>query len=225
MGIISINPDADGDLHDASLHNVKFQTILNTMNGNLDAANLAAPKSVIHFPFSARSGVLAGGGTNLIQIPWATTTTPTARDRQMETAAPLYNYGVITSANGCHIYLNSITANVTGQAMVLMANGGVITWQASSNFTNSVIIVYFQKATAINSNSWEDMAFATINPHVAANAENRSSTFTVTDTTLPANSFFRVLVQNNPGSVLIAGTATGPPLSSGAAFFTIPHVA
>ena len=41
--ISSIVPDADGDLHDASLHNQKFNTILNEINGNIDAENTRMP--------------------------------------------------------------------------------------------------------------------------------------------------------------------------------------
>jgi hypothetical protein len=228
MATISINPDVDGDLHSAALHNDKFQTILNEINGNLDAANLLYPKSVIQFPFSARSGTLAGGGTNLIQVPWGFPETPTDKQDELVTSGfPHYNYATVVGANGCHIYLNSITANVTGQTMSLMAGGGILTWQATSNFTNNNIIVYFQKSATINGNAWEDMANATISPHIVANAENRSSTFTITDGNLLTGWFFRVLVQNNAGAALIigGGALTGPPLSSGAAYFTVPHVA
>ena len=227
MGIISINPDADGDLHDASLHNIKFQTILNEINGELDETNLKYPKSIIQFPFSARSGTLAGGGTNLVQIPWGPPDLATDRSTKLEIAVfPQYDFAALGGAGNCHIYLNSITANVTGQTMNLMPGGGIITWQATTHYSNNDIIVYFQKSTAINGDAWEDMATATISPYVAANAEHRSSTFTIIDGALQANHFFRVLVQNNAGAALYGGAGgPGPPLSSGAAYFTVQHVA
>lgn len=235
MGIISINPDADGDLHDASLHNIKFQTILNEINGELDETNLKYPKSIIQFPFSARSGVLDYTGTSLPQIAWGPTDVAADRQTQLEPvsgAAPTpgtYGYPALSGAGNCNIYLNSITANVTGQTINLVApSAGVLTWQATQNFTNNNIVVYFQKSATINGNAWEDMASATINPFHAT-GENRSSTFTIIDGVLQANHFFRVLVQNNAGALLTAAAApanlTGPPLSSGAAYFTVQHVA
>jgi hypothetical protein len=62
--ITSILPDVDGDLHTADLHNTKFNTILNEINGNLDQDNLKYPKSFM--TLSCRAGVsydIADGAT------------------------------------------------------------------------------------------------------------------------------------------------------------------
>ena len=53
MAKIFIQPDADGDLHTAALHNDKFQSVLNEINGNIDETNLKFPNSILTLHSSA----------------------------------------------------------------------------------------------------------------------------------------------------------------------------
>jgi hypothetical protein len=70
--ITSILPDVDGDLHTAALHNSKFQTILNELNGNIDLDNLKYPKSFM--TLSCRAGAAydnsAGSGAAAARNPF-----------------------------------------------------------------------------------------------------------------------------------------------------------
>ena len=54
MAKVFIQPDSDGDLHTAAMHNNKFQVILNEINGNLDEKNLKYPNS--RFVLSSSAG-------------------------------------------------------------------------------------------------------------------------------------------------------------------------
>ena len=69
--ITSVLPDVDGDLHTAAMHNSKFQTILNELNGNIDLDNLKYPKSFM--TLSCRAGAAydtADGGTAANRNPF-----------------------------------------------------------------------------------------------------------------------------------------------------------
>ena len=69
--ITSVLPDVDGDLHTAAMHNSKFQTILNELNGNIDLDNLKYPKSFM--TLSCRAGTsndIVDGGTPANQNPY-----------------------------------------------------------------------------------------------------------------------------------------------------------
>jgi hypothetical protein len=64
MAKVFIQPDSDGDLHTAAMHNNKFQVILNEINGNLDEKNLKYPNSILVLESDAgvsSSGMKVGG--------------------------------------------------------------------------------------------------------------------------------------------------------------------
>jgi len=64
MAYISIPADSDGDLHDANMHNNKFNTIADKINGNIDHDNLAFPQSIYTWNFSAGKHYDHGGTSN-----------------------------------------------------------------------------------------------------------------------------------------------------------------
>tara|TARA_R100001594_G_C4052587_1_gene265287 strand:- start:2000 stop:2680 length:681 start_codon:yes stop_codon:yes gene_type:complete len=59
MAKVFIQPDSDGDLHTAAMHNNKFQVILNEINGNLDEKNLKYPNSI--FTLESDAGLSSEG--------------------------------------------------------------------------------------------------------------------------------------------------------------------
>tara|TARA_R110001599_G_scaffold11848_3_gene55855 strand:+ start:2030 stop:2710 length:681 start_codon:yes stop_codon:yes gene_type:complete len=61
MAKVFIQPDSDGDLHTAAMHNNKFQVVLNEINGNLDEKNLKYPNSI--FTLESDAGVSSEGFT------------------------------------------------------------------------------------------------------------------------------------------------------------------
>jgi hypothetical protein len=71
MAKIFIQPDADGDLHTAALHNDKFQVILNEINGNLDEKNLKYPNSIVVFEssFAVSSLGVTTAGVGTVHAP------------------------------------------------------------------------------------------------------------------------------------------------------------
>jgi hypothetical protein len=206
MGTISINPDADGDLHDASLHNDKFQTILNEINGNLDANNLANPDSF--FPLLCGAGrsfqatfTDSAGDTIPDLFPyvgWTHTDDPVDRTDQMELGVP---YVPTPVANGCNIITNSQFRNVTNNVMTLI--GGSLIYRQTVAYNTAVVTLRVQRASSIASTTWADMATIDFSPGTAAPANISISTFTTTPVTnLGVNDFYRVLVQNNSATAL-----------------------
>jgi len=225
MGTISINPDADGDLHDASLHNNKFQTILNEINGNLDEHNLEKPNCIISTQFGApRSYVeIAGPAFYYPFGQWGFPAVPTDRQSRLnESGVATYNseFAPQTIANACNIYLNSMFRNTTGNTMTIIPSPEL--WLQQSRAYNSAnVVAYMQKSASFDGNAWADMATATFNPsHGGAATEvvNTTVAFTITDNALPAGNWFRILIQNNSGTAL-SGTAIPPPSSGGSVFF------
>ena len=47
---------ANGDLHNAEMHNAKFGAIASVINGNIDSDNLAAPQSYLNWSISTDFG-------------------------------------------------------------------------------------------------------------------------------------------------------------------------
>ena len=224
MGTISINPDADGDLHDASLHNDKFQTVVNEINGQIDENNLKYPNCIIPVQFGAAvSFGLLAGPVNHFQ--WASWGHPaTASDK----TSPLNVTGVATmvgqmlpqiGAGECNLYMNSMFRNTTGNAMTIPA-GTTMWFQRSAVYNAANITVYLQKASGSTA-AWSDMGSVVIDPRGAAAATtgvNSEATFALTDASLPDTYWFRVLVQNNAGTALSAQSVP-PPISGGTVFF------
>jgi hypothetical protein len=76
MGLITIPSDSDGTLHGASLHNDKFSTVVNAINGNLTHDNLAYPESIVilrphSFVIPYAGPTAAGTGTNgITNVKW-----------------------------------------------------------------------------------------------------------------------------------------------------------
>ena len=208
MGTISINPDADGDLHDASLHNNKFQTILNEINGNLDANNLANPNSFLMFTSNAGrayTGVIptdSGGDTTAAFYPWtgwSPTATVADSTTQMSTALP---WIPINGANECNIIVNSQAYNTSGQTIALVAAGAI--YRQTSGYNNVNVTLRLQRSTTTSvAGAWEDMATMVFNPYAAASANSSVSAFASTGTMTVANGYyFRALIQNNAGTAL-----------------------
>jgi len=208
MGTININPDADGDLHDASLHNDKFQTILNEINGNLDANNLVNPDSFLMFTSNAGrtfTGAVpndSAGHTTAAFYPWtgwSPTATITDSTTQMSTANP---WIPINGANNCNIIVNSQTYNTTGQTITLVSAGAI--YRQTPAYNNVDVTLRLQKsATTSVAGAWADMATIVFNPYAAAAANNSVTAFTSTGTmTVENGRYFRALIQNNAGTAL-----------------------
>tara|TARA_R100000808_G_C2155025_1_gene166661 strand:+ start:10205 stop:10885 length:681 start_codon:yes stop_codon:yes gene_type:complete len=224
MGTISINPDADGDLHDASLHNDKFQTILNEINGNLDANNLANPNSFLTFTSNAGRSYTGAipGGAHAVFYPWtgwsptATVTDPTT---QMSTALP---WVPISGANECNIIVNSQAYNTSGQIIALVSAGAI--YRQTPGYNNANVTLRLQRsATTSVAGAWEDMATMVFNPFAAAAANNSVSAFASTSNMTVANGhYFRALVQNNAGTAL-SGTELAVAAISLTMTFKVAH--
>lgn len=216
MGTISINPDADGDLHDASLHNDKFQTILNEINGNLDANNLANPNSFLTLTSFAGNSYHPTGPI-YPWVGWTTADTVTDRTTQADLNNPFIP-SLATSA--CNIMVQSQFQNTTGSPMTLHA--GSFIYQQAPAFNSAAVILYAQSNTVIG-NGWTDMATMTFNPNAGGVTNANVSAFATTPSvSLPNGSFFRVLVQNNAATAL-SGSALALYYACFTATFKIPH--
>jgi hypothetical protein len=208
MGTISINPDADGDLHDASLHNDKFQTILNEINGNLDANNLANPNSFLTFTSNAGrtfTGAVpndSAGDTTAAFYPWigwSPTNTIADSTTQMSLATP---WLPANGANNCNVIVNSQACNTSGHLITLVSANAI--YRQMSTYNNANVTLRLQRsATTSVAAAWEDMATMVFNPFAAATANNSVSAFASTSNMTVANGhYFRALVQNNAGTAL-----------------------
>jgi hypothetical protein len=103
MAKIFIQPDADGDLHTAALHNDKFQSVLNEINGNIDETNLKYPNSIFTLHSSASisdAGFKGSGGApseaQRYPVGWLNIT-----------SAPLYAWGWTPLSSIKHVVVNS----------------------------------------------------------------------------------------------------------------------
>lgn len=221
MGTISINPDADGDLHSAALHNNKFQTILNEINGNLDANNLANPNSFLTLTsFAGRSAVvIAGGssaGTYYPLLGWTPTATVTDEATQASLTAPMLPTGVV---DGCNIVVDSQFRNTTGGSMTL--HTATAAYQTNAALGNASVILRVQQNSTVG-NGWTDMATMTFNPSAAASNVSTSSFASLPVPVLASNNFFRVLVQND-SAVALGASPNALPYLSFTATFKVAH--
>ena len=193
--ISSIVPDADGDLHDASLHNQKFNTILNEINGNIDADNLKYPDAMQTWSFSCSfldDEIL--NGINIVPLPTAT-------------AASFGTSLSFATTNGANSAIPSSYTKadraytVTGYSMLIVSS--------PDNVQDELFTVTFEKAT--------NLAFSsgvTTLANITDDFENSSSdyvpenpTMSSSNTAIAANDYVRVRVTNPTWS---AGTKAVP---------------
>jgi hypothetical protein len=194
--ISSIVPDADGDLHDASLHNQKFNTILNEINGNIDADNLKYPDAMQTWSFSCSfldAQIL--DGINIVRLP---TITAAGFDSNL-------SFDVTNGAN--HTLPSSYTRadrayTVTGYNMLIVASPDNV---SGENFT-----VTFEKATDLAFSSGVTTLASIANDFevTGANYVPENPTMSSSNTAIAANDYVRVRV-TNPSS-WSAGTKAVP---------------
>jgi hypothetical protein len=184
--ISSIVPDADGDLHDASLHNQKFNTILNEINGNIDADNLKYPDAMQTWSFSCSfldAQIL--DGINIVRLP---TTTAASFGTNLS-----FNDGVGENHTLPSSYTKADRAyTVTGYSMLIVATPENV---AGQNFT-----VTFEKATDLAfSSGVTTLASLSDDFRSVTNYEPQNPTMSSSNTAIAANDYVRVRVTNpNP---------------------------
>ena len=183
--ISSIVPDADGDLHDASLHNQKFNTILNEINGNIDADNLKYPDAMQTWSFSC--GFLDDeilNGINIVQISAATNSDSIGTSLSFSTA---------NSAN--HVLLSSYTKadrayTITGFSMLVVGSKNN---DSGENFT-----VTLEKASDLVFNT-SVTTLASVTDDFDSGSGNytiQNPTMSSSNTAIAANDYVRVRVTN-----------------------------
>ena len=182
--ISSIVPDADGDLHDASLHNQKFNTILNEINGNIDADNLKYPDAMQTWSFSCSfldAQIL--DGINIVPLPTAT-------------AASFGSDLSFATTNGADSTLPSSYTKadraytITGYNMLIVASPNNV---SGENFT-----VTFEKATDLAFSSGVTTLASIANDFEVsgANYVPENPTMSSSNTAIAANDYVRVRVTN-----------------------------
>jgi hypothetical protein len=132
--ITSVLPDVDGDLHTAALHNSKFQTILNELNGNIDLDNLKYPKSFM--TLSCRAGIssdIVDGGTPANQNPYGYITIDAATSSAI--AFPPGTFRVSNDAS--HVLTNSFHQVPSGSSYTIQDVNVVAIKRNASFFTDS----------------------------------------------------------------------------------------
>ena len=133
--ITSVLPDVDGDLHTAAMHNSKFQTILNELNGNIDLDNLKYPKSFM--TLSCRAGTsndIVDGGTPANQNPYGYINIGTTATVSTIADAP----GVFrTGNNEVHVLTNSFHQVPSGSSYTIEDVNVVAIKRNATFFTDS----------------------------------------------------------------------------------------
>jgi hypothetical protein len=193
MAKIFIQPDADGDLHTAALHNDKFQSVLNEINGNIDETNLKYPNSILTLHSSAglsSRGFLggdAGYDTNArIPMGW------------VHVLAGQYVNGWSPTVNTVHILQDSFhkadrALKVEKAVVGIMESPG---FTAGQHWTITV-----QTSTGFTAGStWNTVATQGSIDLNATNQELLMFSLTPSSSVIPANNYVRVILTTPSGA-------------------------
>jgi len=138
--ITSILPDVDGDLHTADLHNTKFNTILNEINGNLDLDNLKYPKSFMTLSWRAGAAYdIADGGTPANRNPFGYVELSSATGSGIGASPNIFN----TSNDRIHALTDSFHKVPTGASYTIRDLNVVAIKRDSDYFDPSGSAGYF----------------------------------------------------------------------------------
>ena len=177
MAYISIPADSDGDLHDANMHNNKFNTIADKINGNIDHDNLAFPRSDFIMSFSSNHNT----------VDWREVSTLTS-------SLVIGNTGSI-SVNALNVMQSSwvripMAVTVSDAHMVFTKVGAIYT--SGNNFN-----IYLQGATTLLGTYNINIASQTnVDFDTGATFEIGEQALGLGSATLAANTYIRLLIQS-----------------------------
>jgi len=196
MSLIVVPPDSDGTVHDASLHNDKFDIIVNALNGNVDHENLRNPYSILSWNSFATHFIVTDSATHTHNqvLGWYETTSLT---EQIVTGANPFIPDV--TADKTHIIMNS--QRRAGSDYVMVGVSALI--RKHSNFPASKpYVLHFQKGTTIDPTgggaNFTTMATLSFDPFIAATTvmADVSSAISISVPALNQNEYFRIAMLN-----------------------------
>ena len=211
--ITSVLPDVDGDLHTAALHNSKFQTILNELNGNIDLDNLKYPKSFM--TLSCRGGIsydiADGGGSAANRNPYGYIEVLAAASSAIQNPPGQFNtandkFHVLT--NSFHEVPDNSSYTIERVNVVTIDRTGTGFYKSGENFT-----VTLQKSDAVTG-VWSTLWTTTTDFNTAGASDifaEVGSGISPSVTTVAAGNWIRFLL-TNPAS-WSAGTKLAPELT------------
>lgn len=194
MGYINLTGDSDGDLHTAALHNAKFGAVASVLNGNIDRDNLSAPQSLLVWDIWSGFGVdndtdgaINYNDNDVLRLSTSSNTTG---------VLDVANFGTLQTNNAYYLLTNSLKKAFAD--MTLVGVNAIVLQQPGAVTTNTFGL-RFQKSSSLTG-TYSDMATGTFNQNTANSVMTPTSiSMSVTDSSLSANNFFRVLFQA-PGS-------------------------
>jgi hypothetical protein len=221
MGFISIPADTDGDLHNAAMHNSKFNAIVDVLNGNIDHENLEFPESVYTLNFSA--GTHVDGGS--FQVDGYTSVNFANGALSAVSLDPTYH---TAAAAGTNVVRNS-WLTVPPNTVVSIVDVSLVVALEASYTAGQDCAITGQVCTAVNpfiaASGYTTLWSATSDFFAAGNAgdPNRFAKLAITTgaSTLNAGNTFRIVVTN----ATPAFAAAKPPLINVSMTVKSRHVA
>jgi hypothetical protein len=197
MSFIIIPPDSDGAVHDAALHNTKFTTIINELNGNIDHENLKNPFSSVSWnSFGTHYVVTDGGGDTHEQVVgWYATSS--IKGQIVTAVAPFVPNKL---ANGTNVIMNSHRRADLDYVLV----GASIIVRRHNAFPAGNFRLELQKGTDVTGAVlYSEMANVSFTPLIGAGLVDVFDVpnLAITLSALNRNEYFRIALQN-PNAVI-----------------------